>query len=131
MSPSRSLNGASSLQSADFPPLSSSPTEKRPPVVAGAWTNPPSTRALGQVTSLVQRSPSAANPNRLEETDRFERPPPRAAELYNPKMGPKRSSSNHSAKHSEKEDGIRGRDSGGSTLADQVRTLSLEAAPDG
>ncbi|KAF8916257.1 hypothetical protein CPB85DRAFT_1374706 [Mucidula mucida] len=101
-----------SLQPNDFPPLSSlSPTEKRAPVVAGAWTNPPATRSLmngGQGNALVHHSNSNGHMNRLEEVDRFERPPPRAAELYNPKLA-KRSASNNSAKQQEKEDNRRGR----------------------
>lgn len=116
MSPPRSLNGAPShssvsrqtssqqpvtLQSADFPPLISLPPgpEKRTPVAGGAWGNSPRSIHLpspGQLISpanaLVHHSNHSMGNNngpesRLEESDRtFERPPPKSAELYNPKL---------------------------------------------
>ncbi|KAF8887316.1 hypothetical protein BD779DRAFT_1527416 [Infundibulicybe gibba] len=116
ISPPRTLNGGSphsntsshphsgqtpvSLQSADFPPLSSLPSaaEKRPPVVAGAWGNPPSTRSIlmpapghpnGPTTHVQHPNMQSGMPSngRFEDRDRgFERPPPKSAELFNPKM---------------------------------------------
>ncbi len=79
----------------------------------------------GQGNALVHHSNSNGHMNRLEEVDRFERPPPRAAELYNPKLA-KRSASNNSAKQQEKEDNRRGRESVGVILTEQVRGLSIE-----
>ncbi|KAL4250211.1 amino acid/polyamine transporter 2 family protein [Abortiporus biennis] len=92
------------LQSTDFPPLSSAPEKRTSPNVGGAWTNPSST-----VRSIIMAPngpptqgathPHGPNPSgnvlvhypsnngsRLDEQDRtFERPPPKNAELFNPK----------------------------------------------
>ncbi|KAF5383798.1 hypothetical protein D9615_003541 [Tricholomella constricta] len=84
----------------DFPPLStvSATPEKRTPVVTGAWGNNSASRNI--------RMPSPGQPNTnaliyhpsnhaevdnaevlLEDSDRgFERPPPKSAELFNPKV---------------------------------------------
>ncbi|KAF8659835.1 hypothetical protein AX16_001720 [Volvariella volvacea WC 439] len=79
-----------SLQGTDFPPLigsngSAPGTERRTSVVpAGAWNTPPPLR-----TGIL--SPNGGpNNQRLEESDHgFERPPPKSAELYNPKTSRK------------------------------------------
>ncbi|KAL0577289.1 hypothetical protein V5O48_004682 [Marasmius crinis-equi] len=98
------------LQPNDFPPLSVT-SEKRPPApaVGGAWTNAASRSLLmtpptGSGNPVVHHPASAApqapvvGPNhqnvnpmnsmpRLDESNGFERPPPKATELYNPKAG--------------------------------------------
>ncbi|KAI0717979.1 hypothetical protein C8T65DRAFT_706941 [Cerioporus squamosus] len=96
------------LQPNDFPPLSSA-AQTRPPAVGGAWTNASLSRVMAptsqgaanaQGTALVhyptsQQSspqvPTAATPaaiGRLDEQDpAYERPPPKNAELFNPKAG--------------------------------------------
>lgn len=94
------------LQSNDFPPLSSGPSTRQP-VVGGAWTNASTSRVMmpgpqgntnpqGSVlvhypnsqTSSPQAVPAPApvGIERLDEQDpAFERPPPKNAELFNPK----------------------------------------------
>ncbi|KAH8103988.1 hypothetical protein BXZ70DRAFT_1052112 [Cristinia sonorae] len=94
-----------SLQSNDFPPLSSGPApEKRTPVVGSAWSNTLSNRSIMSAGS--QTGPSASGnalvhyphttntdgqaPNGTDVNgigdDVYERPPPKgAAELFNPK----------------------------------------------
>ncbi|TBU47505.1 hypothetical protein BD309DRAFT_951664 [Dichomitus squalens] len=96
------------LQPNDFPPLSSVPATRQP-VVGGAWTNASLSRVMlpgpqantnPQGTALVHyptsqtsspQAPSAPVPaalGRLDERDpAFERPPPKSAELFNPKAG--------------------------------------------
>ncbi|KAI0369212.1 hypothetical protein BV20DRAFT_997496 [Pilatotrama ljubarskyi] len=90
------------LQPNDFPPLSSGPSTRQP-VVGGAWTNASTSRVMmpspqganPQGTALVhyptsqQNSPQIPNSGgRFEEQDpAFERPPPKNAELFNPKGG--------------------------------------------
>ncbi|KAI0676057.1 hypothetical protein C8Q78DRAFT_1007900 [Trametes maxima] len=90
------------LQSNDFPPLSSGPSTRQP-VVGGAWTNASSSRVMipaaqganAQGTALVhyptsqQSSPQipAFTPGRFEQDHAFDRPPPKHAELFNPKGG--------------------------------------------
>ena len=96
------------LQSTAFPPLSSAP-QTRPPVVGGAWTNASMSRVMtagpqgatnAQGTALVHyptsqqsspqvpTAPAPASIGRLDEQDpAYERPPPKNAELFNPKGG--------------------------------------------
>ncbi|RPD64133.1 hypothetical protein L226DRAFT_569610 [Lentinus tigrinus ALCF2SS1-7] len=91
------------LQPNDFPPLSSAP-QTRPPVVGGAWTNASMSRVMtaanAQGTALVHyptsqqsspqvpTAPAPASIGRLDEQDpAYERPPPKNAELFNPKAG--------------------------------------------
>ncbi|KAI8996516.1 hypothetical protein BD414DRAFT_455322 [Trametes punicea] len=95
------------LQPNDFPPLSSGPSTRQP-VVGGAWTNASTSRVMmpgpspqganPQGSALVhypnsnsqQNSPQIpASTGRLEEQDpaAFERPPPKHAELFNPRGG--------------------------------------------
>ncbi|KAK0489022.1 hypothetical protein IW261DRAFT_1442797 [Armillaria novae-zelandiae] len=152
VSPPRNLNGGSHqgisprrppsnqsvpLHSNDFPPLSSlSPTEKRAPVVAGAWTNSSSTRSLlinpGQGNALVHHPSNGNSPvaqqSRLEDSDRmFERPPPRATELFNPKVVKRPTSTHTNGKQDKESDGRRIRDPiSGSNIVEQVRTMALE-----
>lgn len=88
--PSHSLsNPPLSLQSTDFPPLTSTSTSERRPT--GAWGNPPSKPIFGQGSSVVMSPMSTMSTglnNRLDEAG-YERPPPKSVELYNPKT-PKR-----------------------------------------
>ncbi len=154
VSPPRNLNGGSHqglsprrppsnhqsapLHSNDFPPLSSlSPTEKRAPVVAGAWTNSSSTRSLlinpGQGNALVHHPSNGnspiAQPSRLEDSDRmFERPPPRATELFNPKVVKRPTTTHTNGKQEKETDGRRVRDPiSGSNIVEQVRhPMTLE-----
>ncbi|KAI1793449.1 hypothetical protein LXA43DRAFT_1000793 [Ganoderma leucocontextum] len=96
------------LQPNDFPPLSSGPSTRQP-VVGGAWTNASMSRVMmpapqgntnAQGSALVHypnsqtsspQAPPAPAPaaiGRLDEQDPvFERPPPKNAELFNPKAG--------------------------------------------
>lgn len=125
------------LHSNDFPPLSSlPPTEKRAPVVAGAWTNSSSTRSLlinpGQGNALVHHPSNGNSPiaqqSRLEDSDRmFERPPPRATELFNPKVVKRPTTTHTNGKQEKETDGRRVRDPiSGSNIVEQVRTMTLE-----
>ncbi|GLB41829.1 putative SUZ domain containing protein [Lyophyllum shimeji] len=129
--------------STEFPPLSSGNTapEKRTPVVSGAWGNNSSARNIrmpspgqglgpGQANAgaLVHHpNNSCANDNpetRLEDSDRgFERPPPKSAELYNPKVL-RRSAGGKAPAEKEKER-VRG-DVIGVVLAAQVDAMSVE-----
>ncbi|KIY71859.1 hypothetical protein CYLTODRAFT_368474 [Cylindrobasidium torrendii FP15055 ss-10] len=105
--PSRRPGNIPALHSTDFPPLPAvSPADKRPPIVAGAWVNPP-TKALGQFNVTPINSE-----NRLEDSENYERPPPRAAELYNPKVAKHQSAGGNTVNPSDH-------------LAEQVRELSL------
>lgn len=137
--PNQQSQAAALQSSADFPPLTS--TEKRAPVVAGAWTNS-STRAIvltapstsQQGNALVHhpnagvQSPGGTHNPRLEETDRgFERNAPRATELYNPKVVKRPGSHNGRVNGSP---GDRARSPRGEAvsniLIDQMRGVSLE-----
>ncbi|KAG6897426.1 hypothetical protein C0992_001587 [Termitomyces sp. T32_za158] len=93
-----------SLQSpTEFPPLSSGngvAPEKRLPVVSGAWVNnaparnirlmAPQHNALVHHPQPASNVPAAGAPPAVdgaEDSDRaFERPPPKSAELFNPKL---------------------------------------------
>ncbi|KAK7056400.1 hypothetical protein VNI00_002954 [Paramarasmius palmivorus] len=109
ISPPRNLNGGAgssqsrprtlqdpmpaALQPNDFPPLTSvaTPEKRAPAAPGGAWTNssrsllmtPPSTQ--GNVVHHHQ-VPGVQSPNNNSMTrpEEFERPPPKAAELFNP-----------------------------------------------
>ncbi|EKM50018.1 uncharacterized protein PHACADRAFT_264501 [Phanerochaete carnosa HHB-10118-sp] len=105
----RSHQPPPSLQGIDFPPLSSGPVpEKKPPVVAGAWTNASSVRSAlragpsGSINSPATGSALVHYPNshggtrgpspntcHLDEQDRaFDRPPAKnGTEPFNPKGG--------------------------------------------
>ena len=101
-----------SLQSTDFPPLSSGPApEKRTPVVGSAWTNTLANRSI--MTVGPQGGPPAPgnalvhypgisgvdgqNVNPCMD-DSFERPPPKSnAELFNPKGGARKGPMNRSS----------------------------------
>ncbi|KAF7770383.1 hypothetical protein Agabi119p4_6357 [Agaricus bisporus var. burnettii] len=77
------LNSPASLQSTDFPPLTTmQPPERRVPT--GAWGNPSSRPNFSQINNNDDHEIN----NRLDDSG-FERPPPKSAELYNPKT-PKR-----------------------------------------
>ena len=90
------------LQSTDFPPLStlSSPSEKRPPVLGGAWMNASSTlsKLMPGPGRALSPNLNSSNNGRLEEPERgFERPPPKGnVELFNPKSSRRSNSSNSS-----------------------------------
>ncbi|KAH9940827.1 uncharacterized protein BXZ73DRAFT_42375, partial [Epithele typhae] len=92
------------LQPNDFPPLSSAPVPAvRQPAPSGAWTNASMSRVMNPVPNAAQGSALVHYPNsqqtspqvpaapvpaalgRLDEQDAFERPPPKNAELFNPK----------------------------------------------
>ncbi|KAJ3775975.1 hypothetical protein FB446DRAFT_636890 [Lentinula raphanica] len=119
-----------SLHSQDFPPLNSVSTPERRPTAGGVWTNPsrsvmtsPALGLAGPGNALVQHLNPAptAPPNdsevdtRAQAEDGFRRPPPRAAELYNPKIS-KRSNPMQ----------VQGEKSRDSSLNDQLKGLSLE-----
>jgi hypothetical protein len=73
------------LHSKDFPPLSNS--ENRPPAVTGAWINSVARSSVMLSTANHQHaSLNSKGPGSSPDLDRgFDRPPPRATELYNPK----------------------------------------------
>ncbi|KAF9006064.1 hypothetical protein BDQ17DRAFT_1352661 [Cyathus striatus] len=146
ISPQRNINGNSnrqaplqppaSLQSMDFPPLSSM-AEKRTPVVAGAWGNVSSTRSILQANSNqvgnVVASPT--NSSRLEEPDKgFERPPPKSAQLFNPKSAFKSASMNGimasaingKAETEKDKERVRSDTVASAILVDGVNSISLE-----
>lgn len=135
-----------SLQSTDFPPLTSMTTpEKRPPTVGGAWTNPSrsvlTTPSLGpsnsQGTALVHHLNTVHNNHNVNIMDHgnpdlnfrtddgiaFDRPPPRAAELFNPKVA-KRLNHPHVQNPGEKSGGS----SSDGRLNEQIRAMSLSLA---
>lgn len=109
-----SQQAPSPLQATDFPPLSNG-SEKKTPVIGGAWTNtsnmrsvlratPPTSNTNGPSSALVHYPNNQQSPNmpmdapiRLDEQDHaYERPPPKSnAELFNPK-GPRRQPTNGS-----------------------------------
>ncbi|KAG6812775.1 hypothetical protein H0H92_000545 [Tricholoma furcatifolium] len=90
----------------EFPPLSSAggvAPEKRAPVVSGAWGNTSTTRNIRVMSPAQQAAPNAlvqhspmnngtrpapqAGVDAADESDHtFERPPPKSAELFNPKL---------------------------------------------
>lgn len=121
------------LQATDFPPLSSvsAAPEKRPPTVAGAWTNTTSTRSILMPSPGHTNAPISGIANQLngrlhlnnahvEDQDRgFERPPPKgAAELFNPKVV-RRPASNNGKTNME-------RAVAGGTLAGPMGSMTLE-----
>lgn len=132
----RSPAPSAALQSTDFPPLSA--TEKRPSVVAGAWTNASSTRSIlitspNPNPSNLQANALVYHPNgigagnmahsRLEESDHsFERPPPKG-ELYNPKVV-KRPVSNGRTSSQEKDKART--DAVNIVLTEKIRALTLD-----
>ncbi|KAJ4469595.1 hypothetical protein J3R30DRAFT_1572306 [Lentinula aciculospora] len=116
-----------SLKSQDFPPLTSLTSPEKRPTAGGVWTNPSRsvmtrpTLDLASSNALVHpNAPNIALPNSEENNFRaeegFQRPPPRAAELYNPKIS-KRYNAMQVQKSSE------GR------LNDQMKGLSLVDGP--
>ncbi|KAH9919949.1 hypothetical protein B0H21DRAFT_886642 [Amylocystis lapponica] len=129
------------LQSQDFPPLSSAP-ERRPPVVAGAWTNPSSTRSImtpgpsnPHASALVHyptsnpQLPGATNaPTRVDDQDAaFERTTAEGnAELFNPKRA--RATTPGSAQSEKGEARARsvGETIASATLVEQVGAMALD-----
>ncbi|KAH7870421.1 uncharacterized protein C8R40DRAFT_647424 [Lentinula edodes] len=120
-----------SLQSQDFPPLTAMATPEKRPTAGGVWTNPSrsvmTTPALGVTSSgnALVHHPNAPNipftnseANGFRAEDGFQRPPPRTAELYNPKISKR---SNTMQVQGEKNSDVR--------LNDQIRGLSLVDGP--
>jgi len=101
------------LESTDFPPLSS--TEKRPPAIAGAWTNAGS-RSIhlvnaqpGQVGNALVRPPNPTSPNN------------KLAEEVLPSVN------SSPAKSPPMKSAVSGRDRGtGRSLTEQMGTMSME-----
>ncbi|TFK39872.1 hypothetical protein BDQ12DRAFT_681382 [Crucibulum laeve] len=134
---------AVSLQSTDFPPLSSvTNAEKRAPVVAGAWGNSSSTRSILQANAPGNALINHGQNGRLEEPDRgFERPPPKSSQLFNPKIAPRPAANNGTANNgtaggakspTEKEkDRARGDVVANAILVDQVASMSLDEQQNG
>ncbi|ESK97814.1 r3h domain [Moniliophthora roreri MCA 2997] len=105
MSPPRNLNGGGqsrphqmpmTLQPNDFPPLTSTPEKRTPAAPVGAWTNsasrsllmtPPAAQGQGNVVHHHQ-APGVQN-STMPGMGEFDRPPPKAAELFNPNPNPK------------------------------------------
>ncbi|KAF9461216.1 hypothetical protein BDZ94DRAFT_1221785 [Collybia nuda] len=132
---------STTLQSStDFPPLTSLPVapEKRTPVVTGAWGNS-ATRAIrlpspghpNSPTNALLQHPSSTGGNRgtqeirLEEPDRgFERPPPKSAELYNPKL--LRRPTNSRVTGEKEKERVRGETIANAILVGQVEAMSME-----
>lgn len=131
---SRSHPPPPSLQGADFPPLSSAPVpDKKPPAVAGAWTNPstvrsalragpPPSNASAPAGSALVHYPNGgrgASPNagRPEDQNRaFDRPQTKnGPELFNPNGGRPQAGSGA-------EEGTEGSPDG---LAERVEGLNL------
>ncbi|KAI0741697.1 hypothetical protein C8Q80DRAFT_1110535 [Daedaleopsis nitida] len=132
------------LQSNDFPPLSAA-QQTRQPVVGGAWTNASSSRVMvasppgsgnPQGTALVHypnsqqsspqvpTTPAPAALGRLDEQDTtFERPPPRNAELFNPKAGTR--SSPNAGKVQENGRSRANMGTNGSELFDKMGAMAL------
>ncbi|KAG7094070.1 hypothetical protein E1B28_007690 [Marasmius oreades] len=138
------------LQANDFPPLTSIPSEKRSsaPAVGGAWTNAASRSLLmtpptghggqgnvhhtSQAPALQLGQHSIAHNNdavqRLEDNSSYERPPPKATELYDPKAGSKRGRPNNGM-HAGQAMG-RGSFSPPETdIAEQLGSMSLSGDP--
>ncbi|KAF9454252.1 hypothetical protein P691DRAFT_809798 [Macrolepiota fuliginosa MF-IS2] len=109
-----------SLQSNDFPPLTTmQPSEKRMPT--GAWGNPSSRPIFGQPNNGINSEMG----NRFDETG-FERPPPKSAELYNPKT-PKRTPLNAANAENNRVQSDTDKANGEAVdPAEQVAALSLE-----
>ncbi|KAJ3804269.1 SUZ domain-containing protein [Lentinula lateritia] len=120
-----------SLQSQDFPPLTAMTTPGKRPTAGGVWTNPSrsvmTTPAVGPTSSgnALVHHPNTPNiayvnseANGFRAEDGFQRPPPRAAELYNPKMS-KRSNTMQ----------VQGEKNSDGRLNDQIRGLSLVDGP--
>ncbi|KIK61723.1 hypothetical protein GYMLUDRAFT_58773 [Collybiopsis luxurians FD-317 M1] len=140
-----------SFQSADFPPLTSMATPERRPAAGNVWTNasrsvimtPPSSGTFtppssqGQGTTLIHHPSAQFNINSADDANTFQRPPPKAAELYNPKSAGKRPQNAHINPNANADGQILAQvpvaaDAGGNdatSLSEQVKVLSLVNGP--
>ncbi|KAJ3745302.1 hypothetical protein DFH05DRAFT_1487375 [Lentinula detonsa] len=119
-----------SLQSQDFPPLTSMTTPEKRAAAGSVWMNPsrsvmttpavapsnPGNALVHHLNAPIVASPNSEADNRAE--DSFQRPPPRAAELYNPKIS-KRSNAMQ----------VQGEKSSDDRLSNQIKGLSLVEGP--
>jgi hypothetical protein len=124
------------LQSIDFPPLTTSMVspEKRSPAIGGVWTNSSSrsvvmTPTFGPASTvgnaLVHHPSMNSSDTNLRLTDdvAFQRPPPKATDLYNPKAG-KRIQNVDNAFVQAQAQGVND-----ARLSEQARALSLTNGP--
>ncbi|KAF5387334.1 hypothetical protein D9757_005792 [Collybiopsis confluens] len=131
-----------SLHSNDFPPLPTNATPERRPAAGNVWSNaarsvimsPPSSDSFGPPNAqghgnVLVHHPHVFNvgtqSNVMDDLNTFQRPPPKAAELFNPKMARRRSRDINVQGESGFDVGERET----SSLSEQVKALSRAPGP--